>query len=222
MVWIISENKEDFSGLYNELTLKGYAILYFNKISEALNYLTKETPEAILIDANHAAFLCFEFCNRIKSASLLRRIKLIVLSYNTSDALEEAMFDAGADEFVHMPLRVKPFVKRLLVRINSSDQDLQILKASKGKSSLQIDKESFSVYLNQNLVQLSRKEFELLHLIASQPGKVFTREEIFNKVWKRNHVSKERTIDVHILRLRKKLGEEFISTQKGVGYRFCA
>jgi two-component system alkaline phosphatase synthesis response regulator PhoP len=90
------------------------------------------------------------------------------------------------------------------------------------EAKIYIDRESFSVYVNQHPVAVSRKEFELLHLMASQPGKIFTRDEIFEKVWKRKSNPKDRTIDVHILRLRKKLGDEFISTQKGVGYRFRA
>ena len=222
MLWLIGEKKEEFSALSNELISEGFTCLFFKRISESLNFLNKETPEAIIINANHNEISCFEFCHRIKSSSHLKKIKLIILSSNNSEVMEEAVFDAGADEFVVMPIRPKALVKRISTRLNLFVTPFSILHKNNGKTSLQIDKESFSVYLYQMLVPLSRKEFELLHLIAGQPGKAFKREEIFIKVWKRNYISKERTIDVHILRLRKKLGEEFILTQKGVGYRFIA
>mgnify|MGYP003341115208 CR=1 FL=1 len=85
--------------------------------------------------------------------------------------------------------------------------------------SLRIDLESFAVYVDDKIINLSRKEFELLYLLASRPGKAFTRLEIFDKVWKREADEKDRTIDVHVLRLRRKLKADFITTQKGVGYR---
>ncbi len=221
MLWLISDKKEEFDSLKNELSSGGFEF-FMLRISEAFNRLNKETPEGILLDSDNSEISCFEFCHKIKSSSLLKKIKIIVISSNNSESMEEAVFDAGADEFVIKPIRQKALVKRISARLNLSLPTISILYKIQGKSALQINKESFSVYLNQILVHLSRKEFELLHLMASYPGKVFTREEIFNKVWNRNHLTKERTIDVHILRLRKKLGKEFISTQKGVGYRFCA
>ena len=222
MLWLISNNKNDFDGLISELSSKGIKYSYFLKISDALNQLNKETPEGILVDADQSEILCFEFCHKIKSLSHLKKTKLIVISSNYSESMEEAVFDAGADEFVTKPIKQKAMVKRISARLNFSAPEFSILYKIKGKQTLQIDKESFSVYLNQVHIPLSLKEFELLHLMASHPGKVFTRNEIFDKVWKKKHLAKERTIDVHILRLRKKIGEEFFSTQKGVGYRFCA
>ena len=222
MLWLISNNKNDFDGLIGELSSKGIKYSYFLKISDALNQLNKETPEGIILDADQCEILCFEFCHKIKSLSHLKKTKLIVISSNYSESMEEAVFDAGADEFVTKPIKQKAMVKRISARLNFSAPEFSILYNIKGKHTLQIDRESFSVYLNQVLIPLSLKEFELLHLMASHPGKVFTRNEIFDKVWKKKHLAKERTIDVHILRLRKKIGEEFFSTQKGVGYRFCA
>ena len=222
MLWLISNNKIEFNGLIGELSANGFKYTFFSKISHAFNKLNKETPDGIIIDADESEILCLEFCHKIKSLAHLKKTKLIVISSNVTESMEMEVFDNGADEFVTKPLKQKAMLKRISKRMNFSIPEFTILYKTKGKDTLHIDKESFSVYLNQVLVPLSLKEFELLYLMASQPGKVFSRNEIFNKVWKREHMAKERTIDVHILRLRKKIGEDFFSTQKGVGYRFYA
>lgn len=222
MFWFISEKKGELEILTEEFSMKGYHIIAFNKISDALAKINNEIPEVILIDADKSEIPCLEFCHKVKSNPEFQKVLVIVISSSVSEAIEEAMFDAGADEFASKPIRQRALFKRIFSRLNKTVSMQKVLFNGKGKSALQIDKESFTVYLNHMLVPLSRKEFELLHLMASHPGKVFTREEIFNKVWNKKHFSKERTIDVHILRLRKKIGEEFISTQKGIGYRFCA
>ena len=222
MLWIVSDKKNDLTSFADDLSSHGYAWKWFTKIADAVNGLLHETPEGILIDADQVEISCFEFCHKIKSDSVLKKTRLIVLSANNSETMEVSAFESGADEFVSKPIRNKALLKRLLVRLDDTVQSMSVFHKGSGNNALQIDKESFSVFLNQVLVPMSRKEFELLHLMASHPGKVFTREEIFSKVWKRIPTAKERTIDVHILRLRKKLGGEFISTQKGVGYRFCA
>jgi two-component system alkaline phosphatase synthesis response regulator PhoP len=219
-LWLIGDQKEIFDGLIKGLYSNGYTYKQFIKISDALDHLNERIPEAILVDADHSEVSCLEFCYRLKISSIYKKTKLFILSSNNTEEMEASVFDAGADEFIPKPLRVFSLLKRISRRLDNSFSS--VLFKIKGKPSLQIDKESFTVYLNQILIPLSRKEFELLYLLACHPGKVFSREEIFYKVWKRNHVSKERTIDVHMLRLRKKIGEDFFSTQKGVGYRFCA
>ena len=222
MIWLIGEKKDDFNGLMDELSSSSYKYKWFEKISDTFNMLNHDLAEGIVIDADHSEISCFEFCHRIKSTGNLRKTRLIVISANPEESMEISAFKAGADEFVAKPLRRKAFIKRLFARLNNFLPEVSVLYKVSGKTVLKIDKESYSVYLDQTHIPLSRKEFEILHLIASYPGKVFTRDEIFKKVWKRAHDAKERTIDVHILRLRKKIGEEYISTQKGIGYRFCA
>ena len=144
-----------------------------------------------------------------------------MLSDVASENIEIQAFDSGADDFIRKPLFPEAFIRRIMNRIHAKEQNsIQLESTHTGQSKLYIDRESFTVFLNQQPISISKKEFELLHLMASSPGKIFTRDEIFEKIWKRKSGLNDRTIDVHILRLRKKLGEEFISTQKGVGYRF--
>jgi two-component system alkaline phosphatase synthesis response regulator PhoP len=222
MFWYVGDKNQEAELLMAEIAMKRITVVHFSKIADAFEHLKNEVPEGILIDADQREISSVEFCHKVKSSSAYKQIVLIVVSSDHSESIEEILFDAGVDEFVFKPIRHQAFLKRILSRLNKDSIEKKIIYNEAGKSSLHIDRESFSVYLNQKIVPLSKKEFELLHLIASQPGKVFTREEIFNKVWNRKHISKERTIDVHILRLRKKIGDEFITTQKGIGYRFCA
>jgi two-component system alkaline phosphatase synthesis response regulator PhoP len=106
------------------------------------------------------------------------------------------------------------------VRLHEPKPKLVINSSDKTIGDLHIDRESYSVFIGNKPLNLSRKEFELLYHMASYPGKIFNREELFEKVWKKKFSIRNRTVDVHILHLRRKLGDRYISTQKGVGYRF--
>ena len=216
MIWLIGESIKISAELKYELSDSGIDYKEFQKIAEAYKQLQTEVPSVIIVDSDLSEITCLEFCAHLKSSGVFRRPYLIILSDNDSESLELSMFDAGADEFLLRPFRPKALVRQIVRKLK------EVNTLYTNKRDLKIDRESFSVYLDRCLIPLSRKEFELLHLIASHPGKVFTREEIFTRIWKRSHDAKERTIDVHILRLRKKLGEDFITTQKGIGYRFCA
>ena len=146
---------------------------------------------------------------------------IIFLSARGEDFTQIAAFDAGADDYINKP--VKP--KILLKKISSISR--RILSENNNTSniivgSLVIDRESYSVTLEKDEIALPRKEFELLYLLASKPGKVLTRDEIMFKVWGTQVVVGDRTIDVHVRKLREKIGEKYIKTIKGVGYKFKA
>jgi len=146
---------------------------------------------------------------------------IIFLSARGEDFTQIAAFDAGADDYINKP--VKP--KILLKKISSISR--RILSENNNTSniiigSLSIDRESYTVTLEKNEISLPRKEFELLYLLASKPGKVLTRDEIMLIVWGTQVVVGDRTIDVHIRKLREKIGEKYIKTIKGVGYKFKA
>jgi two-component system alkaline phosphatase synthesis response regulator PhoP len=222
MIWIITHHKGDYSGLMDKLNLLGHPPRLFTVAAEALKELEVNKPEAIFLDVDDAELTGLEFCWILKSSSEWKKIKVFIISSKTDDATEIKAFENGADEFLLKPLREQVAIKRVIrqLRINGDYPTLNF--SVNGHASLRIDKESYTVFFNNEPVLLSKKEFELLFLLASQPGKVFTREEIFNKIWKKSFGKKDRTIDVHILRLRKKLGEDFFSTQKGIGYRFYA
>jgi two-component system alkaline phosphatase synthesis response regulator PhoP len=180
-------------------------------------------PQIILIDTENSRELAaLEFCYFIKSNPNFIHSRIFILSSHPEEFAEVAAFDAGADDFIRKPLKVKSLARRILARLDKGGKDILIQGENPGTSSVKIDPESYSVYLGAHAVHVSRKEFELLYLMASRPGKIFNRNELYEQVWKKKYSLRDRTIDVHILRLRRKLGKDFIQTQKGVGYRFSS
>ena len=197
--------------------LRNFNVFYFSKISEAIFSIHESLPELLVIDIDEQESAAFEFISELKSDAVTKSIKVVAISSSTDHKKEIESFRVGADDFVLKPLHPDSFLARINARTENVKNNSVNLQNNKPK--LKIDLESFAVYVDDKIINLSRKEFELLYLLASRPGKAFTRLEIFDKVWKREADEKDRTIDVHVLRLRRKLKADFITTQKGVGYR---
>ncbi len=217
---LVSEPSLEINLLSETLSLQGFEVKMLNQFSESMQFIKDKNPGIILLDTLDKNVACFELCFLIKSNIFTKNMQVLILSDDQDEKTEIAAFSAGADDFIRRPFRPQAVVQRILARLNTSTKVISVKHSKQPDIRLRIDKESYTVYLNQDLVHVSKKEFELLHLLVSQAGKVFTREEIFDKVWKRLPSENDRTIDVHIRRIRKKLGNHFISTQKGVGYRF--
>ena len=160
-----------------------------------------------------------EACSEIRQITQLRNTIIIFLSARSEDYTQISAYDAGADDYISKPVKPKILLKKIsniakkikLEKINPKILDL---------GSLKINREEYIVIKNKNEILLPRKEFELLFLLGSMREKVFTREEIMNKVWGTLVIVGDRTIDVHIRKLREKIGEKYIKTIKGVGYKF--
>ena len=203
--------------LYNE----GYNVKSAVNGIEALKKAKKFIPDIILLDVMMPEMDGIEACSNLREIESLSKSMIIFLSARGEDFTQIAAFDAGADDYINKP--VKP--KILLKKISSISR--RILSENNNTSniivgSLVIDRESYSVTLEKDEIALPRKEFELLYLLASKPGKVLTRDEIMFKVWGTQVVVGDRTIDVHVRKLREKIGEKYIKTIKGVGYKFKA
>jgi two-component system alkaline phosphatase synthesis response regulator PhoP len=162
-----------------------------------------------------------ETCEQIRSNKEYDNILITFLTARSEDYSQVAGLEAGADGYIHKPIkpkvlvsRVKSLLRRKGVAIEISPSDvIEILN-------LKIDRERYQVTLDHEPLSLPRKEFEILYLLASKPGKVFNREEIFEKIWGEDVVVGGRTIDVHVRKLREKIGLNYIETVKGVGYKF--
>ncbi len=217
---LVSEPSQEINLLSEALSSKGFEVKVLTQFSDSMQYIIDKNPGIVLLDTLHKNVACFELCFLIKSNVLTRNMQVLILSDDQDETTEIAAFSAGADDFIRRPLRPQAVLQRILTRLNSNNQVISIKPNNQPNTRLRIDKESYTVYLNQELVHVSKKEFDLLHLLVSQSGKVFTRDEIFDRVWKRKPSENDRTIDVHIRRIRKKIGNHFISTQKGIGYRF--
>ncbi|MEO0312455.1 MAG: hypothetical protein RIQ89_2112 [Bacteroidota bacterium] len=179
--------------------------------------LANAQPKIVLIDLPKIDLTLLEFCHHTKSHH--PDSVVITLCDGYDEKIEIASFDAKADDFVIIPFHANALQRRIEYHINKTQPRPSPLPQTNA-SSIKVDKESYTVQKDNVIIPVSKKEFEILQLMAANPGKIFKRDELYSAIWKKAFDIKDRTIDVHILRLRKKLGENVITTQKGVGYRW--
>ena len=220
-ILIVDDDPDIIEILTYNLSNEGYNVKSAVNGIEALKKAKKFIPDIILLDVMMPEMDGIEACSNLREIESLSKSMIIFLSARGEDFTQIAAFDAGADDYINKP--VKP--KILLKKISSISR--RILSENNNTSniivgSLVIDRESYSVTLEKDEIALPRKEFELLYLLASKTGKVLTRDEIMFKVWGTQVVVGDRTIDVHVRKLREKIGEKYIKTIKGVGYKFKA
>ena len=218
-VLIVDDDPEIIEILNYNLINSGFITKSASNGLEAIKKAKKFIPDIILLDVMMPEMDGIEACIKIREIKTLTNTRIIFLSARGEDFTQIAAFDAGADDYISKP--VKP--KILLKKISSIAKRLDRNKNQSGILDLGeiiIDRESYLVTINKVEKNLPRKEFELLYLLATKPGKLFTREEIMLKVWGTEIFVGDRTIDVHIRKLRKKIGEKYIKTTKGVGYKF--
>ena len=195
----------------------GYNIYTAINGIEAIEKASKIEPHLIILDVMMPEMDGIEACEVIRKTEKIKNTLITFLSARGEDYSQIAGFNAGADDYLTKPIKPKILlskVKSLLRRI-SIDQD-EIIELE----DLIIDRSSYKISISGNELNLPRKEFELLYLLASRPGKVFKREHILESVWGKDVVVGDRTIDVHIRKLREKIGNTFFKTVKGVGYKF--
>lgn len=203
---------------YN-LKKEGYNVLAATNGLDALKIAKKENPHLIILDVMMPEMDGIETCEKIRSDKRLNETIIMFLSARGEDYSYVAAFDAGADDYVTKPVKPKVLVskvKGLLRRLKKKESEQLVIEID----TIRIDREVYKVYVGEKELSLPRKEFELLFLLASEPKKVFRREQIMEKVWGSEVVVGDRTIDVHIRKLREKVGDQFFETVKGVGYKF--
>ena len=220
-ILVVDDDPDIIEILTYNLSNEGYNVKSAVNGVEALKKAKKFIPDIILLDVMMPEMDGIEACSNLREIESLSKSMIIFLSARGEDFTQIAAFDAGADDYINKP--VKP--KILLKKISSISRRIFSETNNTSKiivGSLVIDRESYSVTLEKDEIALPRKEFELLYLLASKPGKVLTRDEIMFKVWGTQVVVGDRTIDVHVRKLREKIGEKYIKTIKGVGYKFKA
>ncbi|SEK92765.1 two-component system, OmpR family, alkaline phosphatase synthesis response regulator PhoP [Aquimarina amphilecti] len=203
---------------YN-LTAEGYNVLTAENGNEAVKIAKKRKPHLIILDVMMPEMDGIEACEQIRKIPDLQNTIITFLTARGEDYSQVAGFDAGADDYITKPIRPKVLVskvKALLRRLKEDDANDNVVKIG----NLVINRDEYKIVKDKKEIILPRKEFELLSLLASKPGKVFKREDILDKVWGNEVIVGGRTIDVHIRKLREKLGDESFKTIKGVGYKF--
>lgn len=203
---------------YN-LILEGYQVKTASNGEEALKNAKKQIPNLIIMDVMMPVMDGIEACEQLRKDSKFNDTIIMFLTARGEDYSYMAAFDAGADDYVTKPIKPKIIVskvKALLRRLRKEDENQDKIQLGK----LIIDKDQYEVTHKGKTFPLPKKEFELLYLLASKPDKVIKREKIMQTVWGSEVVVGDRTIDVHIRKLREKVGDKYFKTIKGVGYKF--
>lgn len=203
---------------YN-LLAEGYQVITADNGAEAVKIAKKKKPQLIILDVMMPGMDGIEACEQIRKIPDLEETIITFLTARGEDYSQMAGFDAGADDYITKPIKPKVLVskvKALLRRFKDDQTSSNVLKIK----DLVINRDEYKVIKEGEELILPRKEFELLSLLTSKPGKVFKREDILDKVWGAEVVVGGRTIDVHIRKLREKIGDDYFKTVKGVGYKF--
>lgn len=209
----------DFVG-YN-LHKEGYNVITSTNGRDALQIAKKQLPQLILLDLMMPEMDGIETCQELKRNSELKDTIIVFFTARSEDFTQILGLDAGADDYITKPIKPSVLLSKinsLLRRIKHQEDESSIFQAG----NITIDREKYLVFIDNTEIQLARKEFELLNMLASKPGKVFSRDTILSQVWDEEVIVGERTIDVHIRKIREKTGTDCIKTIKGVGYKFDA
>lgn len=221
---LVIDDEQDIRVLikYN-LEKEGFTVTVAENGSEGIALAKQNIPDLILLDVMMPGMDGIETCERLKDIPELNATMICFLTARGEDYSQIAGFDAGADDYITKPIKPKLLTSRISAILRRKSAEFGILDAQQeeGKEkSIRIDRERYLISKGGQEMFLPRKEFELLALLMSKPGKVFHRDAIMNSVWGTDVIVGDRTIDVHIRKLREKIGESHIVTVKGVGYKF--
>lgn len=219
---LVVDDEQDIVDIisYN-LTKEGFQVFTANNGKEGIRVAKEVSPDLIILDVMMPEMDGIEACRLMRTMPEFKSTFVIFLTARSEEYSEIAGFHVGADDYIAKPIKPRALISRInaILRRNSTDTSsdaqnkLEIMD-------LVIDRYSFLVYRGAEKFVLAKKEFELLYLLASKPNKVFTREQILKAIWEDSVVVTNRTIDVHIRKLREKVGENYVTTVKGVGYKF--
>ncbi len=219
-ILLVDDEQDILEFLSYNLKKEGYNIFTANNGKEAVAVARKENPHLIILDVMMPDMDGIETCREIREIPGLKDVMIAFLTARSEDYSQIAGFDVGADDYINKPIKPRVLISRIkaLLRRGASSDATKTDKVEMG--GIKIDRERYVIMKDEKEISLPKKEFELLALLASKPGKVFTRDVILDSVWGGDVVVGDRTIDVHVRKLREKLGEDFIKTVKGIGYKF--
>lgn len=219
-ILIVDDEPDILELIEYNLKKEGYTVFTANNGLEAIQMAKKNTPDLIILDIMMPKLDGIETCRQLRAMPEFKTTFMVFLTARSEEYSEISGFNVGADDYIAKPIKPRALISRInaILRRNSQSENEVENKLEIGD--LVIDREAYLVFQRGNKVVLAKKEFELLYLLASKPGKVFTREVILNNIWEDSVVVTNRTIDVHIRKLREKLGDDYVTTVKGVGYKF--
>jgi two-component system alkaline phosphatase synthesis response regulator PhoP len=217
-ILVVDDEHDILEFIRYNLEKEGYHVFTALNGSQALDQAAKIKPDLILMDVMMPVMDGIEACRNLRQSEATRNCLIVFLTARAEEFVELAGFEAGADDFINKPIKPRVLLSRIKAILRRQDKGgfMDNMKFP----DLEIDREKFLVLYKERPIQFPRKEFELLSFLASKPGKVFSREEILDQVWGADVEVVDRTIDVHVRKIREKLDDRFIYTVKGVGYKF--
>ena len=221
-ILIVDDEPDILELIEYNLKKEGYQVFLARNGQEAVTEAKRSLPDLIVLDIMMPKMDGIEACRIMRTMPEFKNTFMVFLTARSEEYSEIAGFNVGADDYIAKPIKPRALVSRInaILRRNTPPEEVTDNKLEIGD--LVIDREAYLVYKAGVKVVLAKKEFELLYLLASKPGKVYTREVILKNIWEDSVVVTNRTIDVHVRKLREKLGDDCVSTVKGVGYKFEA
>ncbi|MFT7345260.1 MAG: two-component system alkaline phosphatase synthesis response regulator PhoP [Lentimonas sp.] len=218
---LVDDEPDILQFLSYNLKKEGFHVVTAQNGQEAIEIAKKIKPSLILLDVMMPKMDGIETCHQLRKDIELESSIVVFLTSRAEDYSQVAGFEAGADDYINKPIRPRLLVSKIHSLLRRADRARVVTQSEMHKeNSLVINRERYMAELDGKDIPLPKKEFELLELLHSKPGKVFTRDQIMSHVWGNETIVGERTIDVHIRKLREKLGDMYIRTRKGVGYTF--
>lgn len=221
-ILIVDDEPDIIEFLSYNLAKEGYEVDTATNGRRAIEKATEFSPDLILLDVMMPDMDGIETCQELRANPLTKDCLIAFLTARSEDYSQIAGFDAGGDDYISKPIKPKVLISRIkaLLKRSGSLEEAPESAPEIPEEGIYINRERYLVYLDGRELILPKKEFELLALLQSKPQKVFTRDEIYQAIWGDDIVVGDRTIDVHIRKLREKLGDQYIRTVKGVGYKF--
>jgi two-component system alkaline phosphatase synthesis response regulator PhoP len=218
-ILIVDDEDDILEFVSYNLRKEGYNVLVSNNGQNAIKKAREHLPHLIILDVMMPEMDGIETCRELRKIETLKNTIITFFTARNEDYSQIAGFEAGADDYITKPIKPRLLTSKVTALLRRYSESKPIIR-SYSIGDLTIDTESYLVISNGHEIVLPKKEFELLSLLTSKPNKVFTRNEIFSRIWSSEVIVGERTIDVHIRKLREKLSAENIKTIKGVGYKF--
>jgi len=218
-VLIVDDEEDILEFVSYNLRKEGFKVFTASNASEAMKIAAEYLPHLIILDVMMPQVDGIEICRDMRQTPSLNNCIITFLTARSETYSVIAGLEAGADDYILKPIKPRVLISKVNALLRRHTEATPKPSAFT-VGSLKIDAEKYTVYLNDTLMVLPRKEFEILSLLASKPNKVFTREEIYSRIWAGDIIAGDRTIDVHIRKIREKLNNDTIKTIKGVGYKY--
>ena len=219
-ILLVDDEQDILEFLGYALRKEGFIVFTALNGKDAIAIAKKENPDLIILDIMMPEMDGIETCSEIRGIPALKNVLIAFLTARNEDYSQIAGFDVGADDYITKPLRPRVLISRIKALLRRKNFPHTQPTTNVITEGIVIDREKYSVTKDGKHIDLRKKEFELLALLVEKPGKVFTRDAILSNVWGNEIIVGDRTIDVHVNKLREKIGEEYIRTIKGVGYKF--